>query len=195
MSKIIKKSFNVYDFDKFENWLNQMADEGFTLSSVEHCGFPVFNNKKAKFHFAKTEDEKYTFRVLLLNEHHKFYDAHKQTSFVTGTGAEFVCYYNYYAIFKQKSELGEFNLYSDKTAKINYLSKLLKTFIFLSILCLVLGVFTILNFLIPPVHSAVALDIAFFTLFYLFFEVYNIIGIVKTSKKLKKLKQEALLFE
>ncbi len=194
MSKIYKKHFSVYNFEKLENWLNQMADDGLTLSSVESVGFSITGNRNGKYEFIETKKGEYKFRVLLLDKPHIYYDSHKQINFVSGTGAECVGYYNRFAIFRQKTEDGDFNLYSDNNSQIKFVSILLKSLIAYAISYFILWILTII-LLLPASHFVVEIDIILLSLLFLGFETYFIVGIIKMAKKLKKLKQEATLFE
>ena len=53
MKKTIKKWFWVWDFEKEEIWLNQMAQSGWVLDGVGFC----------KYHFVQCEPGEYTVRL------------------------------------------------------------------------------------------------------------------------------------
>ena len=108
MKKTIRKWFWVWDFEKEERWLNEMALQGWALEKV---GF-------AKYHFAACEPGEYTVR-LELREHDEAY-----LSFMRDMGAEYIGRYAQWIYFRRKSELGEFDLFSDLDSRIAHLSRI-----------------------------------------------------------------------
>ena len=100
--KTVRKWFWVWDFDKEERWLNEMALQGWVLDGVGFC----------TYHFKKCEPGEYAVR-LEMRPHDESYIA-----FMEETGAEFVGRFTMWIYFRKKVEDGAFDLYSDIDSKI-----------------------------------------------------------------------------
>ena len=72
--KTIRKWFWVWDFDKEEAWLNEMAMNGWALESVSFCSY----------HFIRCQPGEYSVRL----EMHPYDEAY--LSFMQETGAEYI---------------------------------------------------------------------------------------------------------
>jgi hypothetical protein len=106
--KTVRKWFWVWDFDKEERWLNEMALEGWVLDGVGWC----------TYHFKKCEPGEYTVRLEM-----RPYDE-GYVSFMEETGAEFVGRMMMWIYFRKKVEDGAFDLYSDIDSKIAHLDRI-----------------------------------------------------------------------
>ena len=106
--KTVRKWFWVWDFDKEERWLNEMALEGWVLDGVGWC----------TYHFKKCEPGEYTVRL----EMHPSDDAY--VSFMEDTGAEYVGRMMMWIYFRKKAADGAFDIYSDIDSKIAHLDRI-----------------------------------------------------------------------
>ena len=106
--KTIRKWFWVWDFEKEEDWLNEMAMNGWLLESV---GF-------ATYHFVRCEPGEYSVRL----EMHKYDESY--VSFMEETGAEYIGRMVMWIYFRKKTEDGPFDLFSDIDSKIDHLNKI-----------------------------------------------------------------------
>lgn len=106
--KTIKKWFWVWDFEKEEIWLNQMAQSGWVLDGVGFC----------KYHFVQCEPGEYTVRL----EMHEADDEYM--NFMAETGAEFVGRMVQWVYFRKKAEMGAFDIFSDIDSRIGHLKKI-----------------------------------------------------------------------
>ncbi|MBR5642502.1 MAG: DUF2812 domain-containing protein [Firmicutes bacterium] len=106
--KTVRKWFWVWDFDKEERWLNEMALEGWVLDGVGWC----------TYHFKKCEPGEYTVRLEM-----RPYDE-GYVSFMEETGAEFVGRMMMWIYFRKKAADGAFDLYSDIDSKIAHLDRI-----------------------------------------------------------------------
>ncbi len=106
--RTIRKWYWVWDFEKEENWLNDMAMNGWVLESVSFCNY----------HFVKCEPGEYSVRL----EMHPYDEAYVQ--FMQDTGAEFVGRMMMWIYFRKKVADGEFDLFSDIDSKISHLDKI-----------------------------------------------------------------------
>ena len=106
--KIIKKWIWVWQFEEEELWLNAMAQQGWVLDKLGFC----------RYEFIPCEPGEYTVR-LEMREHDEAY-----LSFMAETGAEYVGRVTKWIYFRKKTELGQFELFSDLESRIAYLNKM-----------------------------------------------------------------------
>ena len=105
MSKTIRKWFWVWDFEKEENWLNEMALNGWVLESVGFC----------TYHFVRCEPGEYAVRL----EMHPYDESY--VMFMQETGAKFIGRMMMWIYFHKKTSDGPFDLFSDIDSKIDEL--------------------------------------------------------------------------
>ena len=106
--RTIRKWFWVWDFDKEEDWLNEMAMNGWVLDRVGFCSYD----------FVKCEPGEYTVR----EEMHGFDESY--ISFMEETGAEYVGRMVAWSYFRKKAADGPFDLFSDIDSRIAHLDKI-----------------------------------------------------------------------
>ncbi|MBR1584541.1 MAG: DUF2812 domain-containing protein [Clostridia bacterium] len=106
--KTIRKWFWVWDFEKEENWLNEMAMNGWVLDGVGLCSY----------RFVQSEPGEYTVRL----EMHPYDESYVQ--FMGETGAEYVGRMIAWIYFRKKTAEGKFDLFSDIDSKISHLDKI-----------------------------------------------------------------------
>jgi hypothetical protein len=130
--------FWVWDFEKEERWLNEMAANGWTLVEVGYC----------RYTFEKTDDNEYTVRL----EMHPFDEDY--IGFMEQTGAEYIGRVLQWVYFRKKSELGRFDIFSDLDSRISHLSKIHKMILMLGLANLIIGIANLLSS--RSINSAVA---------------------------------------
>ncbi|MEE3425206.1 MAG: DUF2812 domain-containing protein [Erysipelotrichaceae bacterium] len=130
--------FWVWDFEKEERWLNEMAANGWTLVEVGYC----------RYTFEKTEANEYTVRL----EMHPFDEDY--INFMEQTGAEYIGRVLQWIYFRKKSELGRFDIFSDLDSRISHLSKIHKMILMLGLANLIIGIANLLSS--RSINSAVA---------------------------------------
>jgi Protein of unknown function (DUF2812). len=106
--KTIRKWVWVWDFEKEETWLNEMAQNGWVLESVGLC----------TYHFVKCEPGEYSVRL----EMHPFDEDYVQ--FMQDTGAEYIGRMMMWMYFRRKAADGSFDLFSDIDSRIGHLNKI-----------------------------------------------------------------------
>ena len=104
----VRKWIWVWDFDKEEQWLNTMAQQGWVLDRVGFC----------RYEFVKCEPGEYIVR-LEMREHDEGY-----LSFMADTGAEYVGRMAKWIYFRKKVEDGPFDLFSDLDSRLRHLNKI-----------------------------------------------------------------------
>ena len=130
--KNIKKWIWVWDFDKEEQWLNSMAQQGWVLDKLGFC----------RYEFIPCEPGEYTVR-LEMREHDEAY-----LGFMADTGAEYVGRMVKWIYFRKKTEDGPFDIFSDVESRINHLDRIIWTLRFVGIANLVVGLANSLNHVI-----------------------------------------------
>ena len=130
--------FWVWDFEREERWLNEMAANGWTLVEVGYC----------RYTFEKTDDNEYTVRL----EMHPFDEDY--ISFMEQTGAEYIGRVLQWIYFRKKSELGRFDIFSDLDSRISHLSKIHKMILMFGLANLIIGIANLLSS--RSINSAVA---------------------------------------
>ncbi len=103
--KTIRKWFWVWDFDKEEDWLNEMAASGWILESIGLC----------TYHFVRCEPGEYNVRL----EMHPYDEAY--LTFMEETGAEYVGRMMAWIYFRKRTADGPFDLFSDIDSRIRHL--------------------------------------------------------------------------
>ena len=131
--KTLWKWFWIWDFEKEEEWLNEMALNGWVLEGVGFC----------TYHFVRSEPGEYTVRL----EMHGKDDAY--VDFMRETGAEFVGRMITWIYFRKKTEDGPFDVFSDIDSRIRHLDRIGKILLCVGIMNLFVGVLNSFN----PVYT------------------------------------------
>ncbi|MCR4884561.1 MAG: DUF2812 domain-containing protein [Clostridiales bacterium] len=121
--KTIRKWFWVWSFDKEEEWLNEMAMNGWALKSIGLC----------TYHFERCEPGEYSVRL----EMHPYDESY--LSFMEDTGAEYLGRMMLWIYFRKKTADGTFDLFSDIDSKISHLNKIGKMLTAVGLANLVIG--------------------------------------------------------
>lgn len=179
MRKTIHKWFFVWDFDKEEKWLNEMAAKGLSLVSVGFC----------KYEFEDTNPGEYKICLQLLDGSPKNAENQKYMEFLEETGAEHVGTFSHWVYFRKKASEGDFNIYSDNESRVKYLSRIFGFTAFVTGLNLYVGVF---NIFLAIINS---MPFNYIGLINLAIALVGIFGTVKLWKKRKRIKDEGQIFE
>lgn len=180
MRKTIKKAFFICDFDKEEQWLNEMAAKGLALVSVGFC----------RYDFEDCLPGEYQVCLQLLEKNVSDEESRKYIEFIEETGAEHVGTYMRWVYFRRKSSEGSFELFSDNESRIKHLSRIIALILILFPMNLYNGFYNIFlgianKFVINLVCGGLSLLLSLFL----------ILGAVRLIKKRKNLKDRSILFE
>jgi hypothetical protein len=115
MRTTIHKVFWIWQFDKEERWLNEMAAKGKALISTGFCTYV----------FEDCEPGEYIYRLELMNDLPSSEEGRSYIRFLEETGAEQVGSYLRWCYFRRKASLGEFDLFSDYESRIKHLDRIL----------------------------------------------------------------------
>lgn len=179
MRSTIHKVFFIWNFDKEEKWLNEMAAKGLCLVSVGFC----------KYEFEDCEPGEYKICLQLLDKMPRHPESQKYIEFLEATGAEHIGSFTRWVYFRKKATDGEFELFSDNASRIKYLSGVIGFLTLITITNLIVGinnVFLAVS-LVSPVNYLGFINLAL--------GIWGTFGSIRLSGKRKRMKQESQLFE
>jgi hypothetical protein len=116
MRRVIHKVFWIWQLEKEQAWINEMASHGYSL---EHAG-------RLTFEFEETEPDKYIYKEIFLKGWGESAENVKYFKFLEEMGIKVVCYINYpgtcwvYIRALKEEYPNGIELYSDIDSKINY---------------------------------------------------------------------------
>ena len=126
----IRKWFWVWDFEKEERWLNEMAESGWALVGV---GF-------ATYHFEQCEPGEYIIRLEMHDPDSSY------LSFMEETGAEYIGKAPAsWLFFRKKNELGQFNLISGIDSRIQHLNGMYRLLLMIGAMNIIIGISNQIN--------------------------------------------------
>ena len=123
-SRTIRKWFWVWEFEKEEDWLNEMAMNGWTLTAVGFCNYT----------FVKTEPGEYNIRMEM-RPHDDGY-----LEFLRENGVEYVGRILQWHYYRKKTSLGPFELYSDIESRIQHMDRIGKMLFAIGMANLLIGI-------------------------------------------------------
>ena len=179
MRTTIKKLFFVWDFDKEEKWLNEMAAKGLCLISAGFC----------KYEFEDCIPGEYHICLQLLEKSPKHPEMQKYIAFMEETGAEHVGSFTRWVYFRKKATDGNFSLFSDNASRVKYLTHMLGFITLIVAMNLLIG---IENLAIAIFTGSTA---NYFGFLNLAIGLFGTPGTIKLWKKRNRIKKESQLFE
>lgn len=106
--KTVYKWIWVWEFDKEEAWLNEMAMNGWALCRVGPC----------RYEFERSAPGEYIIRLEYRQNDENYFQ------FMQELGAEYIGHYMNWRYFRRQSSEGSFDLFSDIDSKINHLNQI-----------------------------------------------------------------------
>ena len=179
MRQTIHKIFLVWDFDKEEKWLNEMAAKGLSLVSVGFC----------KYEFEDSLPGEYKICLQLLDKMPRHPESKKYIDFLETTGAEQVGSFTRWVYFRKKATEGDFELFSDNDSRLKYLSSVIS---FVSLITVGNWIAGINNVFIAMSFPS---PINYVGILNLLIGLIGTWGVIRLIRKRKKMKQEGQLFE
>lgn len=179
MRKIIHKVFFVWNFDKEEQWLNEMAAKGLCLVSVGFC----------KYEFEDCVPGEYRICMQLLDQMPSHPESQKYIEFLEQTGAEQIGSFTRWVFFRKKASGGDFQLFSDNSSKVKHLTAITNMVTFVIGFNLFVGLYNLLMlfFFGNPLIYMGYLN--------LIIGIWGLYGTIKLWKKRNRMKKESQLFE
>jgi len=174
------KWFWGWDFDKEEQWLNQMSAKGLQLTGVG----------PATYIFDEATPGEYLYRIELLENVPSDPESFAYIRFLESTGVEYVGSFLRWVYFRKKAAEGSFDLYSDLDSRINLLRRI-RTLMYWLLPMLLTSLFLNLgNFLDHRASSSLAIVGVMMAVLLLY-----VIGLTNLYRKIEKLKKEKLIHE
>ncbi len=115
MRRTIFKWFWLWEFEKEEKWLNEMASKGLALAGVG----------LAQYTFEESSPGEYTIRLEMLKDFPSHPESQRYIRFLEETGAEHIATLSRWVYFRKKAEGARFNLFSDIDSRIRHLNRML----------------------------------------------------------------------
>jgi len=134
--KTVYKWFWAWDFDKEEEWLNDMAAKGLALVAIGPF----------KYTFEEALLGEYLIRFILLDNIPRHTESELYIKSVEKTGAEYLGSVARWVYFRRKADKGKFSLISDFNSRIKHLDRLLLLLGILGFSMLLIGGSNILAF-------------------------------------------------
>ena len=123
-TKKIWKIFFVWNYDKEEEWLNEMAMNGWVLESVGFCNYT----------FVRCNPGDYTVRVEMRSPEPGYLELLRED------GVEFVGHVLQWHYYRKRTDLGPFELLSDIDSQIEHLSRIGKLLFLVGMANLFIGI-------------------------------------------------------
>ena len=115
MRTVLRKFFFIWDFDKEEAWLNEMAAQGLVLTAVGYC----------RYEFEDAPPGKYQIRLELLPNYPNHPESRRYLQFLEETGIRQVGSFQRWVYLCRSTEDGPFDLYSDRASRLKMLGRLM----------------------------------------------------------------------
>ena len=128
--KTLYKWFFVWDFDKEEAWLNELAMNGWVLVDVGFC----------RYTFERCEPGEYIIRLEMHGSDPDY------VGFMEETGANFIGRIVQWMYFSRRSEYGEFNIFSDIDSRIGHLQGIARMLMIIGAMNLIIGMVNVNEF-------------------------------------------------
>ena len=180
MRQVIRKWFWAWEFDKEEQWLNDMAAQGKALVSARY----------ATYEFEDSQPGEYAIRLEMLENSPTSEEGQQYIEFVESTGAEFVGKVMKWVYFRKKKELGDFELHGDNATRIKHLKGIMVLLLPLGVMNFFMGIYNLcigigLNSAINVLCSVFSFAVT----------VLLVRGLKKLNDKKIRLEKDAQLFE
>ncbi|MBQ8313657.1 MAG: DUF2812 domain-containing protein [Clostridia bacterium] len=180
MRQVIRKWFWAWEFDKEEQWLNDMAAQGKALLSARY----------ATYEFEDSQPGEYAIRLEMLENSPDSQEGQQYIEFVESTGAEFVGKVMKWVYFRKKKELGDFELHGDNATRIKHLKGIMALLLPLGVMNFFIGIYNLcigigLNSAINVLCSVLSFAVT----------VLLVRGLKRLNDKKIRLEKDAQLFE
>ena len=180
MRQVIRKWFWAWEFDKEEQWLNDMAAQGKVLVSARYC----------TYEFEDSQPGEYAVRLEMLENSPTSPEGQQYIEFVESTGVEYVGRVMKWVYFRKKTADGPFELHGDNATRIRHLQGIIRLLLPLTAANVGVGLYNLgigiaWNFPVNVVCACASAAVA----------VLLFLGICKLKEKKNRLERDAQLFE
>ncbi len=192
MLRSFYKVFFIWQLEKEQAWINEMAQHGYSL---KHAG-------RLRFDFEETEPDRYIYKSIFLKGSSGSDDNIKYFKFLEEMGINVVCYLNYpgtcwvYTRALKEDYPDGIELYSDIDSKINYQKVMAGYLVFLIIFTLLAGLLNLSVVIIAAKAQGRFMTLNIIcTVICFSLCIASFIAAVKAYANIKKLKKERQLHE
>ena len=133
---IRNRLFFFWNYDREEEWLNRMSEDGYELEDVFLW----------RYRFRRGDGQKMRYKLEFLSHDPRDEKGRDYLDFLADAGIETVCTFGRWAYLRRPAEDGDFELYSDISSKIGYFKRLFCFLLPVALVNLVLGLINILAF-------------------------------------------------
>lgn len=118
-----------WDYEKEENWLNELAAKGLAMTAYTFC----------RYTFEDCVPGEYTYRIELLEHGVNHPESIRYIHFLAENGVEHVDTYFRWVYFRKKTTDGPFKLYSDLPSRIKHYKRISNIWLIIGSMNLCLG--------------------------------------------------------
>lgn len=127
--------------EKEEAWLNRMAADGWALSRMKWGGMRAY--------FTRCEPNEYQFRLELMKHPKSDPKGREYLNFLEETGIDCVYSLMGFAYLRKKADGTPFDLYTDRTSRLQQLKRKNTIYSGLGLVCFLVGIFALITGLLP----------------------------------------------
>lgn len=180
MRKVIWRVFTIWNYDKEEDWLNDMSSKGLQL----------VNPGIARYTFEEGTPGEYQYRIEFLDHWPNHPESDAYIRFMEEAGVEYMGSVKNWVYFRKKASDGPFDLFNNIDSRLNHIRKIFRLMAFLTPLMLYWVVYTFTygtkHFDTPMFFCAVLFSVM---------SCFMLYGTVKLGLKIRKLKLERRIHE
>ena len=185
MRKVIHKLFWIWNFDKEEKWLNEMAEKGLALTSVGFC----------RYEFEDCTPGEYKICMEFYDNKLNKAGKEKYIELLKETGVEPIRISPKWGYYRKRATQDNFELFSNNTSRIKYLTKIIRYTAFILVGELIIGCNILLANSDEVIPNNMYLPFYLISAGILLFTALGAIGLIRLFQKRKKLKSEQQIFE
>lgn len=178
----VRKLFFIWDYDKEEKWLNDMAAKGMNLVSAS-----FFN-----FVFEEGTPGEYEYHLEWMKHHPSHPESIKYRRFLEETGFEEVATFKKWLFLRKNSKEMAFDLFSNLDSRMEHLRRIL-VFMPLLFLLFLAGLCFEISLCIAS-HDPI-IELSFILIVFLLMLCFLVMGLVKSLRAYRTLKKERMIRE
>ncbi|MEG0693445.1 MAG: DUF2812 domain-containing protein [Oscillospiraceae bacterium] len=187
MKYIVHKPY--FNYEKEENWLNQMSAKGMALTDYSWC----------RYVFEEVANSQYIYRIEMLENAPTSVEGRAYLKFLEENNVDCVATYMSWAYLRKKSSEGSFDIYSDIDSRIKHYQRVTTLWNIFMWIELIVG---FINLLIGGLHVWGIINLSGIAVYNLFIgSICMGLGVLLCGlripfiKKLKQLKREKVIRE
>ena len=179
MNVIKYNLFFNWNYEKEEQWLNELSRQGLQLKSVAYV----------RYEFEEDDTKCYEYRLEHLDEAPSDIKSINYIESLKESNIEYVCSFEQWVYFRRETSLGSFELLADPDAKIGHYSRMITLsgiVIFNILVLLINNLCVIFNFYILNIVISVLLALLLIIGIFTTLKLYSRIIKLKKEKRIRK---------